>query len=49
MVHISQIADKFIKDPSDALKLNQKVMVKVIEVDVARKRINLTMKPSMMT
>ena len=48
MVHISQIADKFIKDPSDALKLNQKVTVKVIEVDVARKRINLTMKPSMM-
>ena len=48
MVHISQIADKFIKDPSDALKLNQKVTVKVMEVDVARKRINLTMKPSMM-
>ena len=48
MVHISQIADKYIKDPSDALKLNQKVTVKVIEVDVERKRINLTMKPSMM-
>jgi len=48
MVHISQIADKYIKDPSDALKLNQKVTVKVMEVDVARKRINLTMKPSMM-
>ena len=48
MVHISQIADKFIKDPADALKLNQKVTVKVMEVDVPRKRINLTMKPSMM-
>jgi uncharacterized protein len=48
MVHISQIADKYIKDPADALKLNQKVTVKVMEVDIVRKRINLTMKPSMM-
>jgi uncharacterized protein len=47
-VHVSQIADKFISDPSSALKLNQKVTVKVMEVDIPRKRINLTMKPSMM-
>jgi uncharacterized protein len=49
LVHISQIADKYISDPADALKLNQKVTVKVMEVDIPRKRINLTMKPSMMT
>jgi uncharacterized protein len=48
LVHVSQIADKFISDPSSALKLNQKVTVKVMEVDIPRKRINLTMKPSMM-
>ncbi len=48
LVHVSQIADKFISDPSAALKLNQKVTVKVVEVDVPRKRINLTMKPSLL-
>jgi uncharacterized protein len=48
LVHVSQIADKFISDPSSVLKLNQKVTVRVVEVDVPRKRINLTMKPSMM-
>ena len=48
LVHVSQIADKFISDPSSVLKLNQKVTVKVVEVDIPRKRINLTMKPSMM-
>jgi uncharacterized protein len=44
LVHISQIADKFIKDPSEALKVRQKVMVKVLEVDISRKRISLTMR-----
>ena len=44
LVHISQIADRFIADPSDVLKLNQKVKVKVLEVDKIRRRINLTMR-----
>ncbi|MDR2084238.1 MAG: RNA-binding transcriptional accessory protein [Bacteroidales bacterium] len=44
LVHISQIADKYISDPSEYVKLNQKVMVKVLEVDVDRKRISLSMK-----
>jgi protein Tex len=44
MVHISQMADKFIKDPNEVVKLNQKVRVKVVEVDLQRKRIALTMK-----
>ncbi|MFT6746458.1 MAG: hypothetical protein ACJAZ2_000797, partial [Glaciecola sp.] len=44
LVHISQITNKFIKDPNEVVKLNQKIQVKVTEVDVARKRIGLSMK-----
>jgi uncharacterized protein len=44
LVHVSQIADRFVKHPSDVLKLHQKVTVKVKEVDLPRKRISLTMK-----
>jgi uncharacterized protein len=44
LVHISQVADKFIKHPSEVVSLGQQVKVRVLEVDVPRKRINLTMK-----
>jgi uncharacterized protein len=44
LVHISQITDRFIKDPSEVLKLDQKVMVRVVDIDVERKRIQLSMK-----
>ena len=44
LVHISQLADKFVKDPNEIVKLHQHVLVKVIEVDIRRKRISLTMK-----
>jgi uncharacterized protein len=44
LVHISQLSDKFVKDPADVVKVHQKVMVTVLEVDIARKRISLTMK-----
>jgi protein Tex len=44
LVHVSEIANKYIQDPSEVLKLNQQVTVKVMEVDVARKRINLSIK-----
>lgn len=44
LVHISQITNRFIKDPAEVLKLGQKVTVRVLEVDVARKRVQLTMK-----
>jgi len=44
LVHISQMANKFISNPNDVVKLHQHVKVKVTEVDVARKRIQLTMK-----
>ncbi len=44
LVHISQLANKFVKNPMDVVSLRQKVMVRVVEVDIPRKRINLTMK-----
>jgi len=44
LVHVSEVANKYITDPNEVLKLNQKVMVKVLEVDVARKRIALSIK-----
>jgi protein Tex len=44
LVHISQLADKFVSNPNDVVKLHQHVTVKVVEVDAARKRIQLTMK-----
>jgi protein Tex len=44
LVHVSQITDKFITNPSEVLKVAQKVIVTVTEVDISRKRISLTMK-----
>lgn len=44
LVHISQMADRFIKDPAEVVSLNQEVMVRVVEVDLQRKRIQLSMK-----
>ena len=44
LVHVSEIANRYITDPSQALKLNQQVKVKVLEVDVARSRISLSIK-----
>ena len=44
LVHISEISDRFIKHPSEALKVGDVVRVRVIGVDPAKKRINLSMK-----
>ena len=44
LVHISHLSDKFVKDPKEAVTVQQKVMVTVVEVDVPRKRIGLSMK-----
>ncbi|MCC6186274.1 MAG: helix-hairpin-helix domain-containing protein, partial [Chitinophagaceae bacterium] len=44
LVHVSEIAHKYISDPNELLKLNQQVLVKVTEVDVPRKRIALSIK-----
>ena len=44
LVHISQLADRFVKDPNEVVKVQQQVMVTVLEVDLAKQRISLTMK-----
>lgn len=44
LVHISQMANQFVDDPNKVVKLQQQVMVKVVEVDIERKRIALSMK-----
>ena len=45
LVHISQICDKYIKHPSEVLKVGDIINVRVLSVDVNKKRISLTMKP----
>jgi protein Tex len=44
LVHISQLANRYVSDPAEIVKLNQHVKVKVLEVDAPRKRIQLSMK-----
>jgi len=44
LVHLSEMADRFVKTPADVVKVNQKVEVTVLAVDVERKRISLSMK-----
>lgn len=44
LVHISQISDAYIKHPSEVLKVGDRVKVKVLSVDLSKKRISLTMK-----
>ncbi len=44
LVHISQLADRFVKDPNEVVKVGDVVRVRVTEVDAARKRIGLTMR-----
>ena len=44
LVHVSQMADRFISDPSEIVKLHEHVHVKVIELDLQRKRIQLSLK-----
>jgi uncharacterized protein len=46
LVHISQMADRFVRDPHEVVKVHQRVMVTVLEVDLERKRIALSMKES---
>ncbi|MCK9418435.1 MAG: RNA-binding transcriptional accessory protein [Nitrospirae bacterium] len=44
LAHISQLSDRYIKDPNEAVKVNQRVMATVLEVDIKRKRISLSLK-----
>lgn len=46
LVHLSQMADRFIRDPNEVVRINQHIKVKVLQLDVARKRINLSIKAS---
>jgi len=44
LVHVSQLADRFVKNPADVVKVNQKVTVRVLDVDRERNRISLSMR-----
>jgi uncharacterized protein len=44
LVHVSQLADRFVKDPAEVVKVGQKVMAAVLEIDLPRKRIALSMR-----
>jgi uncharacterized protein len=44
LVHISELSDRFVKDPHEVVKVHQKVTVKVLEIDLERRRIALTMR-----
>ena len=44
LVHVSQLADKFVSSPNDVVRLGQQVMVRVVEVDLKRRRISLSMR-----
>lgn len=44
LVHVSQLADRYVKDPAEAVKVGQKVTVTVLDVDLPRKRIALSLK-----
>lgn len=47
LVHVSEISHEYITDPAEKLKLNDKVQVKVVEIDIARKRIALSIKQTL--
>ena len=42
LVHVSQLADRFVKDPSEVVKVGDRLRVRVLEVDLERQRISLT-------
>ena len=44
LVHISQMADRFVKNPADIVKLQQQIQVKVLDIDKSRQRVQLSMK-----
>jgi uncharacterized protein len=46
LVHVSELSHRFVKNPADVVKVHQKVMVTVLAVDLARKRISLSMRGS---
>jgi uncharacterized protein len=49
LVHISQLSDRFIKDPHEVVKVGTRLTVRVLEVDLARERLSLTAKSDQST
>jgi uncharacterized protein len=49
LVHISEVSNRFVKNPSEVVKVHQKVLVTVLDVDIERRRISLSMKGSQPT
>ena len=47
LVHISNLSRRFVKDPTDVVKVHQKVKVTILDIDLAKKRISLSMKDSL--
>jgi uncharacterized protein len=47
LVHISQLANHFVKDPGQVVRVNQRVMVTVLDVELDRNRISLSMKDTL--
>jgi protein Tex len=46
LVHISQLSDRFIRDPAEVVQAGDRITVRVLEVDLARKRIGLSARPA---
>ena len=44
LIHVSEMADRFISDPNEIVKLHQHIKVRVKEIDIPRKRIQLSLK-----
>ena len=44
LVHVSQLADRYVKDPNEVVRVQQQVQVRVLEVDLGRRRISLSMR-----
>jgi uncharacterized protein len=46
LVHVSQLADRFVKNPHEVAKVGERIQVRVLEVDLVRKRIALSARPA---
>ncbi len=44
LIHISELADRFVKDPAEVVRVQQRVTVRILEVDLARRRISLSLR-----
>jgi protein Tex len=49
LIHISQLSDKFVKNPADVVHVNQRVTVTILSIDLERKRISLSLRTNLET